>query len=775
MSNLEQRVLRHVLSKDYKPAKPRDIGKTLGLDREASKEVRKVVKRLIREGKVAYGPNHIVLASKGGKGKGKGRTDDKRITGAFHRAAAGFGFIRPEGTKKSVGRDSDIYVPANSSADAANGDIVVARLEKKRRGKEMRDVGVIVEIIERKTHQFVRTYFEDNGSAYVQVDGNTFQQAVYVGDPGAKNANEGDKVVIEMVHFPKPGRTGEAVITEILGKHGQPGVDTQLIIAEFGLPGPFPEDAIQFARQSADEFDETNMEGRLDLTDVTVLTIDPKDARDFDDAISLERIENGHWKLGVHIADVAHFVGRGTALDKEAKNRATSIYLPDRVIPMLPEIISNNLASLQPEKVRYCKTAFIEFTPDGAVVATEARSAAIKSDRRFTYEEVDDFLENPIAWRRKLTPEIFKLLEMMHKLSMILRNRRKENGSLELSMPEVKIDLNKKGEVTGAHRVENTVSHQIIEEFMLAANMAVAEMLRDKEINFLRRTHENPNPKKLKLLTKFADHLGFQTESLESRFELQRLLGLVKDQPEEYAINFATLRSMQKAVYSPEDVGHFALASDCYSHFTSPIRRYPDLTIHRLIEDIENGKKKPGHDMGTLVQLGEHCSSREQRAEQAERELKKLKLLNFLNKRIGKKFEAVVTGVESFGMFVMGLKIPAEGLVHLDSIEDDVYDYEDTIHALTGRSSGKTFSLGDIVEVEIAVVDLDRRELDLKLIRRVSGRDQPRPRPKRESGSRGKGKGKGKPKAKGKGKPKAKGKSKPGKKKSGGKKKRKRK
>ena len=721
MSKLETQILRHVHAKGYKPAKPRDIGKKLGLDREASKDIRKVVKRLARQGKVSYGPNHLVLP-------GSGKIDDKRVTGTFFRAAAGFGFIRPEGTKKSAGRDDDIYVSAKDSADAANGDVVIARLEKQRRGKESRTVGIIIEIIERKTHQFVGTYFEEADAAYVQVDGNTFSSPVFVGDPGAKNAVAGNKVVIEMVHFPKPRRTGEAVITKVLGKHGEPEVDTQLIIHEFGLPGDFPEDAIEYARKAAAEFDETNLDGRLDLTDVTVLTIDPKDARDFDDAISLERMENGHWKLGVHIADVAHFVGRKTPLDQEAKNRATSIYLPDRVIPMLPEIISNNLASLQPNKVRYCKTAFIEFTPDGAVVATEAMSAAIKSDRRFTYEEVDDFLENSIPWQRKLSPSVFKLLEQMHKLAMLLRARRMKNGSLELSMPEVKIDLNKKGEVTGAHRVENTVSHQIIEEFMLAANIAVAQMLRDKEIKFLRRAHENPNPKKLKVLTKFAEHLGFETESLESRFELQKLLNDVKDQPEEYAINFATLRSMQKAVYSPEDLGHFALASDCYTHFTSPIRRYPDLTIHRLIEDIESGKKTPGDDFGFLVQLGQHCSGREQRAEQAERELTKLKLLNFLRKRVGKKIEAVVTGVESFGLFVMGLKIPAEGLVHLDSIEDDHYDYDDSIHALTGRRSGRTFSLGDTVEVEIAVVDMDRRELDLKLIRRISGRDHPQKR-----------------------------------------------
>ncbi len=713
-TELERQIVNFVNRPGYQPVKPREIAKQLRLPADTSQEFRQAIKKLVKKGKLSYGANHLVRAAD--------KNEAACITGKFHRAAAGFGFVRPTGTHKSSGREEDIYIPAKDTKDAANGDTVAVRIKSKKRDDDLRVSGTVTEIKERQTYQFVGTYFEDADHGYVQVDGNHFVLPVFVGDPGAKNAKPKDKVVIEMVNFPKARRNGEAVITEVLGEHGQPGVDTLLVMREFSLPGEFPDDALDAARQAADAFDETNLDGRRDLTETTVITIDPADARDFDDAISLRKIEKDHWVLGVHIADVSHFVRPKSALDAEARNRATSIYLPDRVIPMLPEIISNNLASLQPDRVRYTKTVFIEFTPDGARVATDACSAAIKSDRRFTYEEVDEYLANPADWRSKITPEVHDLLARMHEFAMILRRRRLEHGSIELSMREVKIDLDDDGHVVGAHGVENTVSHQIIEEFMLAANMAVAEMLRDREIKFLRRIHENPDPRRLKTLTQFVRHLGFEVESLESRFEIKKLLAQVEGQPAEYAINYAVLRSLQKAVYSPEDFGHYALASDCYCHFTSPIRRYPDLTVHRLIEDIERGKT-PGHSFGYLLQLGDHCSQREQRAEKSERELTKLKLLNFLRTRIGHKMEAVVTGVESFGLFVLGLEIPAEGLVHIHSIEDDHYDYDDATHAIYGRRKGLAFSLGDVVEVEIALVDMDRRELDLRLIRQIKPRE----------------------------------------------------
>ncbi len=386
-------------------------------------------------------------------------------------------------------------------------------------------------------------------------------------------------------------------------------------------------------------------------------------------------IEKGYWRLGVHIADVSHFVRPKSALDREAYQRGTSTYLPDRVIPMMPEIISNGLASLQPDKVRYTKTAFIEFSPEGVPLATECMSAAIKSRRRFTYEEVDSYLADPDAWRTKLDKEVHALLGRMRELAAILRERRHSRGGLELTMPEVKIDLDKNGRVSGAHLVVNTESHKIIEDFMLAANEAVAELLAKADLHFLRRVHAAPDPRKLKALTEFVTGLGIQVESLESRFELQRLLAEVAGQPEERAVNYSLLRSLQRAVYSPEEEGHYALASDCYCHFTSPIRRYPDLTIHRLLDAHLKGKK-PHNDFGEMAVLGEHCSDRERRSEQAERELTKVKLLDYLSSHVGMTLEAVVTGVEEYGLFVQGVELPAEGLVHVTSLQDDFYRFD---------------------------------------------------------------------------------------------------
>ncbi|MFV1966560.1 MAG: ribonuclease R family protein, partial [Pirellulaceae bacterium] len=452
-------------------------------------------------------------------------------------------------------------------------------------------------------------------------------------------------------------------------------------------------------------------------TRLTVITIDPKDARDFDDAISLEVLENGHWQLGVHIADVSHFVRPRSPLDREARDRATSVYLPDRVIPMLPEIISNNLASLQPGRVRFTKTVFIEFTAEGVVTHRELHNSAIRSCHRFTYEEIDHYLADRETWRSRLSRGVFDLLDRMHTLAMVLRRRRLDHGSIELTLPEVKIDLNNQGEVKGAHVVEPTESHQIIEEFMLAANEAVADKLNELELNFLRRIHAVPDPRKLRDLTQFVRELGIECESLESRFEIQRIVAEVAGRPEEHAVNFAILRSMQKAVYSPEVERHYALHSDNYCHFTSPIRRYPDLTIHRMVESLLAGKRPPDHfDRQAL--LGEHCSQREQRAEKAERELTKVKLLRLLSQRIGESMDAVITGVERFGLFAQGTRLPAEGLIHVNSLQDDHYHYDPLTRSLTGHREGNRFRLGDLIRVEVARVDVDRRELDFRFVAR---------------------------------------------------------
>jgi ribonuclease R len=650
------------------------------------------------------------------------------VVGVFRRAAGGYGFVRPLDAAAGD-RTGDIHIAATAALDAATGDTVRVRLSRGRDVRRPGPAGEILEVVQRRTTRFVGGYFEAAGGGWVQVDGTNFARPVSVGDPGAKGVREHDKVVVEMVRFPTHLRDGEGVIVEVLGPAGAPGVDTLTVIHEFALPGPFPEPALAEARRQAERFREEVPPGRRDLTDRVVVTIDPVDARDFDDAISLERIERGHWLLGVHIADVSHFVEAGSPLDQEARGRGTSVYLPDRVIPMLPEIVSNNLASLQPHRVRYARTCWIEFSPDGIPVHAEEERSAIRSRRRFTYEEVDVFLADPATRSVEMPDDVRGLLGRMRDLARILRSRRMARGSLELAMPEVKIDLDRDGRVSGAHVVENTESHQIIEEFMLAANEAVAGMLAAAGAGFLRRIHPSPDLRKLRQLTEFVSELGFEVDTLESRFELQRLLDMARGRPEEHAVHYAVLRSLSRAAYGPEEEGHYALASDCYCHYTSPIRRYPDLTVHRALDLLAAGRRAAANG---LPQLGQECSLLERRAEAAERELVKLKLLIFLSSRTGQEMEAVVTGVEPFGLFVQGLGLPAEGLVAAESLPDDAYRFDRASHSLVGRRAGNSFRLGDRVRVRVFRVDLDRRTLDFRLVdgtrRRRAGRPSQPPR-----------------------------------------------
>ncbi|QDU98312.1 ribonuclease R [Lignipirellula cremea] len=715
--DLQNQVLQYVLRANYQPVKPRVIAKALGLAPDHRSEVRRSVKRLVKAGLLHWGTNHSVRPGPGEVvRRAEQPVEPSQITGVFKRASAGYGFVRPQGAGKSGDRGEDIFILARHTLDASDGDTVAIRLSKIPE-RDGRTRGRITEVLERASHQFVGTYVERGGAGYVQIDGDVFSAPLYVGDAGAKDAKSQDKVVVEMVRFPTHAHEGEAVIVEVLGARGAPGVDTLTIMREYGLPEHFQEETLASAREQAAAFDES-LDNRTDLTASVIITIDPHDARDFDDAISLERIEKDHWRLGVHIADVAHFVPVGTPLDKEAKNRATSVYLPDRVIPMLPEVISNNLASLQPDRIRYAKTVFIEYTPDGAVVDIHFENTAIRSQRRFTYEEVDSYLADPDAWTEKLTPQVHGLVGRMHELAMILRQRRFRRGAIELTLPEIKIDYDKEGKVSGAHAAQNTVSHQIIEEFMLAANESVASLLAKAELNFLRRVHSPPTPRKLKALTTFVRELGIDCESLESRFEIQRVVKEVNERPERHAVNYAILRSMQKAIYSPLVEGHYALASEEYCHFTSPIRRYPDLTVHRMLNDLAQGKRPP-NDLDTMVLLGDHCSEREQRAEAAERDLVKIKLLTFLSDKKGMQMEAVITGVEEFGLFAQGVQLPAEGLIHVSSLGDDFYRYEAKSHTLVGNREGNSYRLGDRVKVEIAHVDIDRRQLDLRLVKTI--------------------------------------------------------
>ncbi len=642
----------------------------------------------------------------------------------FRRTARGSGFARPHPTPRGHRREDDVYISAGDARDAATGDIVLVRLTGRYHARHGNRVGKLIKVIERDSRQFVGTYFEEEGLGWVNVDGGRFSEPIAVSDPGARSPQPGDKVVLEMIHFPTPRQFGEGALTEVLGARGTPGIDTLTVIREFDLPDEFAEDALQQAREQAETFEQLLQaldsgeipEGRLDLTGETIITVDPRDARDFDDAISLKCSENGHWHLGVHIADVSYFVPPKTPLDREARNRGTSVYLPDRVLPMLPEIISNGLASLQPDRLRFAKSVLMEFSPEGQPIGCTWHNSIIRSCRRFAYEEVDEFLVGPEAFQQHCAPAVWALLRRMRDLSRLLRRRRAEAGKLELSLPEIRVQIAANGQVSGARVEKNTESHQIIEEFMLSANEAVAGRLAKRGIGFLRRVHEPPEEEKIALATQFVRELGFEVTNLQDRYELKALLEQVVDDPRAYAVNYAVLRSLKRAIYSPQEEGHFALNSPCYCHFTSPIRRYPDLTIHRLVTQSLAGKQPTGQSLELEV-LGEHCSDRERRAEDAEQQLTKLKLLSYLQRQLGLELEGVITGVEDFGLFVRGIELPAEGRIHVSALPSDFYRLDRDSHTLMGYQANHIFRLGDFVRVAVAKVNLDRREVDFRFIR----------------------------------------------------------
>jgi ribonuclease R len=705
MATIEEQILMSVERDSYRPVKARALARKLDLPASAQAKFKEALRELIAQGRVEIGSGQLIRRAKPLSG----------ITGVFRRTATGNGFVRPGGAAGSSGA-ADIYIAARDTLDAATGDEVLVKLKGKGNqftGRGPR--GVIVRIVLRETRQFVGTFFERDNQAYVRVDGGPFKHSILVGDAGAHKARPGDKVVLEMLHFPTLDERGEGVIAEVLGPHGAPGVDTLSIIRQFEIPDRFAEDALQAAREAAAEFDETVLGDREDLTRELAITIDPIDAKDFDDAISLVRDPRSqHWILSVHIADVAHFVPAGGPLDREARRRGTSVYLPGKVVPMLPELISNGLASLQQGRVRFVKTARLDFTPAGQLTHASFVEAAIKVRRRFHYEEVGAFLEAPDK-SPEISGELAELLVRMRDLALILQKRRYKRGSLELSMQEAELDLDENGNVTGAHFREHGLSHQIIEEFMLAANEAVAEHLVRIGTPFLRRIHPAPEPNKLETFAAFAKELGYKIPKFVDRFTLQNILKQASTKPEVHAVNYALLRSLKQAVYSPVEDEHYALASTNYCHFTSPIRRYPDLTIHRLLHQwIRDGRA--GYDPAELAVLGVQCSKTERRAEKAERELIKLKILTYMSTRIGLEMEAVITGVADYGFFAQAINMPVEGLVHISTLDDDYYFFDEAGISLRGRRGKSSFRLGDRIHVRLVRVDQQRRQIDFRVV-----------------------------------------------------------
>jgi ribonuclease R len=780
---LAKRIIDLVYSDSYRPSKPKGIHKLLGLDDSEYPNLRRTIKSLVQSGQLTFATNHLIL--KPGQQTKQTGSSKKTQQGTFRAAAGGYGFVRLSSLDSSAVAD-DVFIPAKATGTAMEGDIVAIRILSASR--DGRSEGAVEEVVQRAKREFVGTYQLLKNQSVVWLDGVVSENPVLVGDVRGLPLNPDDKVIVEMVRYPDAFKPGEAVIMKVLGTSMNPAVDTIAVMHQFGLIDEFPEAVLEQARDLADKFNaleseppqpvtsQTNVEpaapkndvahadavnvlpaasaygseetvaktnssagsiftNRRDLTQVPTLTIDPTDARDFDDAISLSMNSAGHWELMVHIADVAHFVPEGSVLDEEARRRATSVYLPDKVIPMLPEIISNHLASLQPDRMRLSKTVKMEMTIEGTMIHTEVFNSVIKNAYRFNYEQVDQFLQDRLAWEERLTPEIFKLISDMHILAMVLRNRRMMGGSIELTLPEVKIDLDKLGKVKGAHLVHHTESHQIIEEFMLAANQAVATYLDDLELPLLRRAHAPPQRMKLKRLTEFVTGLGIECGDLQDRFEIQRVIESVKGQPTEQAVNFAVLKSMSKAVYQPQEERHYALDMTHYCHFTSPIRRYPDLVVHRIIQKVIDGKNAV-EPFPVLSFLGQHCSDREVNSEYAERELIRVKLLHFMSKRVHQEFDGTITAVKSDCLIVRLHEVPVDGKIPVERLPSDRYRFDRQGSVLEGFRSGNKFRLGDTLQIKVEQVDLPRRELYFDFVSKLGSAPDPKPIARRVGGNR---------------------------------------
>ena len=715
-------ILSHLQSHHHRPMKVRGLAWFFDVAEEDYPEFRTLVRKMIHEGDIVVSEHGRLALPPPAEAKPQRRAAGRlaaTVQGRFSLSERGFGFVMPEAPDGPTGGE-DIFVGPNDTLGAVTNDTVLAEVS----GKSPRGYyGRIVEIVERGQTRFVGTYLETPAGRIVRPDGGILSQDFAVPDASSAGARPKDKVVFEVLRYALRGEPGEAVITEVLGLRGAPGVDTLCVIHQFDLPHEFSGAVLDEARRAADRMDDAALEGRKDLAAETIVTIDPEDARDFDDAVSLREHADGTFTLGVHIADVAYFVQEGAALDQEARDRGTSVYLPTTVIPMLPEVLSNGVCSLQEGRTRLTKSAFIRLGPDGRPLDVELANSFIRSAKRLTYEQVSAALEGKTGG---IEPDIVDLLARMERLAKLLLERRRREGYLELALPEVDLEFDDAGKVVAAHPEDTSFSHRIIEMFMVEANEAVARSLDRAGLTFLRRIHPEPDDEAAEDLLHYAKSIGYHLQDPRDRRELQRLLNAVRGRPEEYGVHLAVLRSLKRAEYSVRREGHYALASNAYCHFTSPIRRYPDLTVHRLFDAVVRGRVPPRagggrHKAaaqtpsdGPLAELAAHCSRTERRAEAAERELTKVKLLEFLQTRLGDTFTGIITGVQAFGVFVESPELLVDGLVHISNLRDDDYRFDRRRWALVGSRSARVLRVGSPLEVRIAAVNIPRRQLDLE-------------------------------------------------------------
>lgn len=690
----KERILAYMESEGYVPIKRRDMRAMLSVPQEDREKFESLINELIAEGRV--------FETK--KGKLASPKDLQMATGTFIGHARGFGFVTPDAGGE------DIFIPASETMGAMQKDRVLYKvLHKAEKGKKAD--GVIVRILERGQQRIVGTFEAGSkGYGFVVADDKKIAKDIFISRENTKGAVTGHKVVVEITDYGEDRRNPEGKVIEILGHINDPGVDILSVIRRYELAVEFPEEVYAEIEHLGTEVAEADKKGREDLRDLLTITIDGADAKDLDDAVSLKRLGNGNFELGVHIADVSHYVRENTALDKEAYARGTSVYLVDRVIPMLPHKLSNGICSLNPHVDRLALSCLMEVNGRGEVVSHRILESVINSDYRMTYTAVREILEDGAPALLEQYAEILPMLEDMEELRQILGEKRRKRGSVNFDLPESKIILDENGKPIDIKPYEKSIATNMIEEFMLVCNETIAENSFWQEMPFMYRSHQEPDEDKLEKMEQFLRGFGYYLRKKDGEIhprELQKVLQKAEETDEERIITRMVLRSMMQARYTAENGGHFGLAAKYYCHFTSPIRRYPDLEIHRMIKKMLHGEldeKASAYYRRKMPDWAKHCSKQERVAEDAERDTDALKKVEFMEDKVGQIYEGIISGVTNWGIYVE-LPNTIEGMVALSQMDDDYYEFDEKKMLVFGKRTKKSYRLGDKVVVSVAKVD----------------------------------------------------------------------